>query len=650
MPQACISPQLLSLIASASLALAACSGDDAATTAATATEATGSTAGTDPTATATATTSPSTSTASSTSTSTSSTSESTGPTATDPTTTDPTTTGPITTGPTTTDPTTTGPTTTDPTTTTDGTTDGTTGGLCEEGTILCEDGVSMICDGMGGYSSEEACDDECAPGLGCVLCVPGDTQCDGGGVLICNNEGDAWEEGPSCDGLQGLSCDEDLGQCVGSCADLGLSYIGCDYYATVTQQYDLYNTAPKDEFAVAVANTAGQVAKVTVTRGANTVAMVDVAANSVGVIKLPWVNELTKGTGPTVKVTDGAYRVRSTNPVTIYQFNPLDSTTTNDASLLLPVNTWRDEYMAASWPNWDGINLPAWYAIVASKDGTKVTLNPSATGDKIKAGAGVAADGTGVVMLDEGDVLQVITNTGGDVTGTIAVADKPIEMFAGHDCTNVPFNKSACDHLEEAMFPIDSLAKEYIVVPPIQVPNNNLDKAQMVKIVASEDNTTLTFEPDQPVNKNLAKAGDFVMLSETTAAFKVSSDKKILVAQFMVGQTAGYGTSDPAMLLTVPAEQYRSDYLFFAATNWVANFVDIIAPTNTAVEVDQMAVNTWAPIGNTGFSVAHVPLSNAGDGSHRVTADKKVGISVYGVQSAGSYWFPGGLDLDILPQ
>ncbi len=63
-----------------------------------------------------------------------------------------------------------------------------------------------------------------------------------------------------------------------------------------------------------------------------------------------------------------------------------------------------------------------------------------------------------------------------------------------------------------------------------------------------------------------------------------------------------------------------------------------------------MPVNAWSPIGNTGFSVTHVPLSNGGDGSHRVTSDQKVGISVYGVQSAGSYWFPGGLDLDILPQ
>ncbi len=69
-----------------------------------------------------------------------------------------------------------------------------------------------------------------------------------------------------------------------------------------------------------------------------------------------------------------------------------------------------------------------------------------------------------------------------------------------------------------------------------------------------------------------------------------------------------------------------------------------------SVEVDGQAVNSWSPIGGTGFSVGHVKLSNAGDGTHSVEADQKVGISVYGVQSAGSYWFPGGLDLNLIPQ
>jgi hypothetical protein len=60
----------------------------------------------------------------------------------------------------------------------------------------------------------------------------------------------------------------------------------------------------------------------------------------VKVFTLPWVNELAKGTGPSALVVDGAYRLRSTQPVTVYQYNPLNADVTNDASLMLPVNTW----------------------------------------------------------------------------------------------------------------------------------------------------------------------------------------------------------------------------------------------------------------------------------------------------------------------
>ena len=199
------------------------------------------------------------------------------------------------------------------------------------------------------------------------------------------------------------------------------------------------------------------------------------------------------------------------------------------------------------------------------------------------------------------------------------------------------------------MFPIEALATEYIVVPPVLVPNDQLEKAQVVRVIAADDNTTLTFEPDQPVNKTLANAGDFVEIVSTTAKFKVSSDKKILVAQYMVGQSAGFGTSDPAMLVAVATEQYRTDYLFHAPTGWSANYVDIIAPDGAVVTVDDADVNTFAPSGATGFSLAHVKLSNNGNGNHTVSSDKKVGISVYGVLNYGSYWYSGGLDLKLIP-
>ena len=286
--------------------------------------------------------------------------------------------------------------------------------------IICEGGVAKTCDGMGGFSDEVPCADECVPELGgCVLCLPGSGYCDGDNAFSCNDDGMGHTQ-DTCDGLQGIVFDDDTGECGGNCHPdwLGTSYIGCDYYPTITPNPLLQNTN-LFAFAVAVANTTNNAATVTVTRGPNMVSQVNVAANSVQIINLPWVNALLTGgnnTGNSKIVADGAYRLRSTEPVTVYQYNPLQYTAngqfsyTNDASLLLPYNTWRDEVRVVAWnhfstaPNWS-----AFYAVVAAEDGTQVTLGPSATGQWIKAGAGVQANGSGNVNLDSSDVLIVFT-------------------------------------------------------------------------------------------------------------------------------------------------------------------------------------------------------------------------------------------------
>jgi hypothetical protein len=544
--------------------------------------------------------------------------------------------------------------TTDPVMTTTGDSDtgdssSTTSPFCDQGQIVCEDGDAKICDGMGGFEGETPCADECVDGLGCVLCVPGSAVCEGENSLLCNANGDGFEGGLHCDPVQGVMCNEDSGFCEGACApaNIGLSYIGCDYYPTVTQQLDSYVAG--SQFAVAVANTTGDPANVTITRGANTVANQVVAANSVAVIVLPWVNELVLGTGPTKAVVDGAYRLRSDRPITVYQYNPLAANVTNDASLMLPVNAWTGNYVVAAWPYWAA--YPGFFSITASEDGTTVTLAGPPSGAQIQPGAGLPASGAGQVMLDQGDVLQVVSAAGSnDTTGSIISADKPIQVIGGHDCTQVPIGIVACDHLEESMFPIETLATEYIVVPPVQVPNDQAAKAQIIRVIATAADTELTFEPDQGVNTSLAVPGAFVEIPQTTNSFKVSSNNKILVAQYMVGQGANFGTSDPAMLIAVATEQYRTNYLFHAPVGWSGNYVDIIAPDGANVDVDGVMVAGFTPIAATGFSVAHVKLSNAGNGNHEVSSNQKIGISVYGVLNYGSYWYPGGLDLQKIPE
>src|SRR5262245_40835434 len=80
----------------------------------------------------------------------------------------------------------------------------------------------------------------------------------------------------------------------------------------------------------------------------------------------------------------GAFHLRSTAPVTVYEFNPLDYTNaagefsySNDASLLLPTNAWRNNYYSAAYHQTGGV-FPSELAVTAWKDNTTVTITTRA--------------------------------------------------------------------------------------------------------------------------------------------------------------------------------------------------------------------------------------------------------------------------------
>lgn len=146
----------------------------------------------------------------------------------------------------------------------------------------------------------------------------------------------------------------------------------------------------------------------------------------------------------------------------------------------------------------------------------------------------------------------------------------------------------------------------------------------------------------------LYRSNAYVELGPTLSNFLISADKRVLVAQYMLGQTYGGGRGDPAFTLAVPIQQYRQDYLFHAPTNYELNFVNITAPTGATVNLDSAPVTNFTAIGTTGYGIARVMLSNAGNGNHSISAAMPVGISVYGYGQYTSYWYPGGLNLEEL--
>jgi hypothetical protein len=542
---------------------------------------------------------------------------------------------------------------------------------CAQGAIVCIDGAAMTCDGMGGAEDTTQCAVECVDGLGCVLCSPGAQMCMGDKSFTCTPEGDAWEESQVCDNLQGVVCNPDSGACEGACApdQLGLSYIGCDYYPTVTAGLRELNPWPF-HYAAVVANTSDQLANITVTRGDMVVAQQEVGPNTAQVIQLPYIEELANSAlnqpGPSLMVPDGAYRLRSTQPVTVYQFNPIeyeldnDYSYINDAGLLFPVNTWGESVRVVSRNHWlanNQFHLPGFYAVTSKQDGTVVTIEPSESGGWVYAGGGVASDGTGQVVLDEGDVLEVFTSAGqpspfnSDLTGTLITATNPIQVIGGHKCTNVPQNIQFCDRLEESIPPLATVGKSYIVTAPLIPTGGSEPKAEIVRITATEDDTDLSYDPPQiGAPANIATAGQWVDLPQNANSFEVSSSKKILVSQYMLGQNAGGNSGDPAMTMTVATQQFRTHYLVHAPANYTYSYANIVAPNGASIIVDDQLVNWFQEIGDTGYSIARVTLSNFGDGNHTATGNHPFGITVYGYGQYTSYWYPGGLNLELIPQ
>lgn len=177
----------------------------------------------------------------------------------------------------------------------------------------------------------------CVDGLGCAECAPGTGSCEGNKALSCRPDGSGFDQA-TCDPELGLLCQPGTGSCQGPCTpeNLNRSYIGCEYFPTQTHSLNgaLYSGF---SFAIVVANTSPDEATITVRRGDKVVEMVTAAPGvaedhqaALGLDELRNVYEDAQTIDDldnalrSKLVAGGAYHVKATRPVTVYQFNPLE--------------------------------------------------------------------------------------------------------------------------------------------------------------------------------------------------------------------------------------------------------------------------------------------------------------------------------------
>jgi len=479
------------------------------------------------------------------------------------------------------------------------------------------------------------------------------------------------------------------------------TYVGCDYWPTVTAN-PVQNVF---DFAVAVANVGTDDAKVTVTGPNGVSESVTVKGGSLEKIYLPWVTALkgaqNTGAMSSVLAKASAYHLVSDKPVVVYQFNPLEFRAqggppgknwsacvsqsingecysySNDASLLLPSTAMTGTYriMGAQGFSRHPIdpftgevnpsaplqhNMSAYFVVTATQDGTKVDVKLGPKG-KVVAGGGIMAapaGGTLSLTLDAGDVAAVVSDKGRDFdfSGSLLTADKPVQVITGVPCMDFPLDVQACDHIEETVFPAETLGKHYVVTRPTGPKANNV--GHVVRLYGNVDGTNLTYTPSKPAGcPDTLSAGQVVDCGEeVTTDFEVSGDKEFGVGMFMLGGEKAdpdfnpgsltQPQGDPSQSFAVTVEQYRKRYVFLAPADYKTSYVDVVASNGTKLSVDGTDVSSQlTKIGGTSWFIARVKLGAGKDGVHVLEADQPVGIQVIGYGDNTSYMYPGGLNL-----
>jgi IgGFc binding protein len=346
--------------------------------------------------------------------------------------------------------------------------------------------------------------------------------------------------------------------------------------------------------------------------------------------------------------------------------------------------------------------MNTYVAITGTQAGTHVTVHLSPTAS-VLAGGGIPATpaspdgGTISLTLNQGDVAELASDQGNtvDLSGSLVTADQPIQVIAGSPCTFVPEEVAACDHLEQSMFPAETLGKQYFVT----VPSGPLGRpvGHVVRFYGNVDGTGLTYspapmgctkswdlvsDPDElnqliqqlsacldgvtpAVALNCPKTLDAGQVAEcdgiVTSDFEVTGSSEgpdassgvtsFAVGSFMLGGSLVDidGEGDPSESLMASVEQYRTKYVFLAPDDYDVSFADIVAMPGTDVFLDGMRLNPsrLMPIGD-GYGALRVPLvgvNPSGHGAHILVASAPVGLQVLGYGAYTSYQYPGGLNL-----
>ena len=363
--------------------------------------------------------------------------------------------------------------------------------------------------------------------------------------------------------------------------------------------------------------------------------------------------------------------VRTTNSsqsITVIGMNYEEYTA--DAFLALPSGPILQEYKyiinSMLWNNRTGDNFPSLMLLVGTEDDTNVTITPTKyvivpydLRDMDEPRSFITPGQSYTVTLNKMETYQIENSL--DLTGSQVVSSKPLSVFAGHECADVPGSVEYCDHLFEQVPTTSTWGRFFFLVSSDSIGRVS---PEWYRIVSAKPFTTIAITCFQLLdslhsfsyNAYIAPVGGFeqFQMERDNYCYAVA-DKPVLVMQYAYGGSANSGVGDPFMMMILPTEQFVTDTTlhFWAYGNFNSDITVIALQQNylSNVVLDDNITHTfdWIELYCSeqelcGYTL-RLPVIAGSHSIKHLNSSVPMAVYVYGFDYYQGYGYPAALSL-----
>jgi len=330
---------------------------------------------------------------------------------------------------------------------------------------------------------------------------------------------------------------------------------------------------------------------------------VNIPANGTAIVTIPHSGRI----GALGTASINGYSIDSPDPIAAYLMDANAPVASNDITNLFPDTALGTSYLVMAATSGIVAN-GSQMAVVTGTDNTTVTITPSAN-----LTTGQPAGAPFAVTLNRLEAVEFRASGSG---------------------------RRLRHHVIEQLPATSDFGTSFVLVPTEQS-----GPGDVVKILARDDGTVVTFEDSggTTVQPTLNAGEALTLLPALAENTRVTSNHPILLGQFMIGVDLA-GDGDPAFALVPDQSQWLDRYIFNVPAGDYNDFLGI-AIEGTALgslQLDGVAVNPadFSPVPGTTLVAGNV---STGDGSHVIEASTSFMLLGHGFNSNfASYFGVGG--------